>query len=373
MRIAFITHYEGNRDGGSEDLWCRTALHLLAQGHKVFAGIFQATDYPELFSQVAKKGGKLFKRHRPLRLRQTILKHFGLYSEYGWLEKVKPDFVVISIGGHLAGTIAMKDCYDRRLPYAVIVQAASEARWPESRAAEKGAFYFQQAKAVYFVSQRNRELFERQHDVSLTNAQLVRNPFRVAYDVQLPWPPQEPFRMACVGRLAPEHKGQDVILEVLRLPKWRGRNLEVTFFGRGGGKEVLEKIQKRHKLEKVKFAGHVDHIEEIWKTHHMLLLSSRLEGLPLALVEAMLCRRPCLVTDVGGNTELIQEGVTGFIAKAPSPYLLDEAMEKAWNAREQWKAMGEEAGKVVRREVPQDPAKIFTESLLHFLNGAAKR
>ena len=51
--------------------------------------------------------------------------------------------------------------------------------------------------------------------------------------------------------------------------------------------------------------------------------------MPLSLVEAMLCRRPCIATDVGGNRELIRDGVNGFLAKAPTVESLDEAMNRA--------------------------------------------
>ena len=57
------------------------------------------------------------------------------------------------------------------------------------------------------------------------------------------------------------------------------------------------------------------------------MLPSRFEGLPLALVEAMLCPRPAVVTNVAGNTEVIEDGETGFVAAAPTAGHLDEAME----------------------------------------------
>ena len=56
----------------------------------------------------------------------------------------------------------------------------------------------------------------------------------------------------------------------------------------------------------------------IWAEHHALVLPSRFEGMPLVVVEAMLCGRPCIVTDVGGNAELIRDGINGFLAKAPT-------------------------------------------------------
>ena len=69
----------------------------------------------------------------------------------------------------------------------------------------------------------------------------------------------------------------------------------------------------------------------------------------------MLCARPCIVTDVAGNTELIEDNVHGFVAAAPSPPCLDEALERAWQQRDRWQAIGQAAAARVRTAVPRDP------------------
>lgn len=68
-----------------------------------------------------------------------------------------------------------------------------------------------------------------------------------------------------------------------------------------------------------------------------------MEGMPLVIVEAMLCGRPCVATNVGGITEWVEDGQSGFIANAVTIGAFDAAMEKAWAAREQWPAMGQYA------------------------------
>ena len=94
------------------------------------------------------------------------------------------------------------------------------------------------------------------------------------------------------------------------------------------------------------------------------MLPSRFEGLPLSLVEAMLCARPAVATNVAGNTEVIEDGETGFVAAAPTAGHLDEAMERAWRHRGDWRSMGVEAARRIRRLVPPDPAGEFVEELL---------
>src|SRR5690606_28954690 len=78
----------------------------------------------------------------------------------------------------------------------------------------------------------------------------------------------------------------------------------------------------------------------VWAVNHLLLMPSLMEGMPLAVVEAMLCARPCVATDVGGHKEWITEGQEGFIADGAATDAISSALERAWQARSQWEAMG---------------------------------
>jgi len=216
---------------------------------------------------------------------------------------------------------------------------------------------------VYFVSKENIALTERQLGCILPNAALIRNPFKVPYEQEFSWPEEEPARWACVGRLDVVAKGQDLLFDVLAMEKWRSRPLRVTLYGRGRNEQILRGECERRRLTNVRFGGFADPVE-IWSKEHCLILPSRYEGLPLAVVEAMLCGRPCIVTDVSGNKELLEDNVTGFVAVAPTVCALDEAMERAWERRGEWREIGERAAKSVRRDVPPDPGKVFADELL---------
>jgi len=113
----------------------------------------------------------------------------------------------------------------------------------------------------------------------------------------------------------------------------------------------------------VEFAGHTHDLAAVWRTHHGLVLPSRLEGTPLALYEAMLCHRLAIVTDVGGNAELIEDNVSGFVAATPSVAALDEALERAWARRAEWRELGLAAGRRVRAVAPANPSATFAERL----------
>jgi L-malate glycosyltransferase len=91
------------------------------------------------------------------------------------------------------------------------------------------------------------------------------------------------------------------------------------------------------------FHGSVSDMREVWRKNHLLIMPSHMEGMPLAVVEAMLCGRPSVATDVGGILEWITDGVTGYIAGAATLACLDEALERAWRDKENWEAIGKAA------------------------------
>ena len=97
--------------------------------------------------------------------------------------------------------------------------------------------------------------------------------------------------------------------------------------------EHVKQLAQMLQLSSVHFCGHVTDVTEIWRTHHALVLASRGEGLPLAAMEAMLCGRPCILTDAGGNSEILVDGESGFLASGATVRALDEAMERAWSQR----------------------------------------
>jgi glycosyltransferase involved in cell wall biosynthesis len=169
--------------------------------------------------------------------------------------------------------------------------------------------------------------------------------------------------MACVARLEPKSKGQDLLFQVLSHPRWKERPLELNLYGEGSCQNGLRRLAEHFHLKKVHFHGHVNDVKMIWEQNHLLVLPSRFEGLPIVLVEAMWCGRPALVTDVGGNAEVCVDGETGFVAAAPALGLLSETLERAWNKRHDWQRMGLAARVRAENLIPKDPVGDFCRQL----------
>lgn len=361
-KIAFVSTMSGAPWGGSEELWSRTARRLLEKRETVGANVV-GWPHPVPQLQALRQAGCRIRYRR--HLRNAKLQAVNTLIACNWLDRFRPDLVLISQGCQHDGNSWLRACLRRNLRYAVLVQAAQERIPLDAPRVARLARAYQGASACYFVSQANRKLVERQLETELAQAQVVRNPFNVDYDANPPWPSEDDeWKLACVARLDMAIKGQDLLLDVLQKEKWRQRPVRLTFHGSGPDHERLSELKSGRRLENVTLGGFVDDIESIWKTHHALVLPSRFEGLPLAVVEAMLCGRPCVVTDVAGNAELMQDNVSGFVARAPTVSALDEALERAWVRRHEGRQIGQAAARHVRDLVPRDPADAFATQLL---------
>jgi glycosyltransferase involved in cell wall biosynthesis len=162
-------------------------------------------------------------------------------------------------------------------------------------------------------------------------------------------------------------KGQDILFEVLARPEWSARNWRLHLYGDGENREGLARCAQRLGLaDRVVFEGYVADVEKIWSLNHVLVMPSRIEGLPLAVVEAMLCGRPVVATDVAG-AEVVEDGVTGFLAEVPAVGSIGNALERFWARREEGKDIGAAAAKRIREVVPADPVRVFADELRKLL------
>ena len=362
--FAFVSTIETTRWGGSEELWYRVAMWLAAEGMNVRVNVKGWRPDPGPVRQLLACGVDVTRRRNRPQWAQKF-RRFLPDEPYRWLDQDSSDIVVISQGANFEGQYWAAACRRRGIPYALIAQAAGELWWLDDPATDHVRDAYLGAAASFFVSGANLELTQRQIGTAIPRAQVVRNPFNVSYDATPAWPADSgTLRLACVARIAAKFKGQDLIIEALAAPKWRDRPVHVSFYGAGPNERSLRHQAMLRDLSCVTFAGYVKEVEQIWAHNHALLLTSRVEGLPLAVVEAMLCGRACIVTDVAGNAELLEDNVSGFVAAAPTVPAVDEVLERAWQRRDQLPEIGARAAEAVRRHVPRDPAEVFARILM---------
>lgn len=363
---------------GSEELWARAALDLLSQGFAVSANVTLFSPLHPKLQELQARGLDLWLRPSWYSLRKHPWRWYRGRHGGPFLHELRrlldardrPSLVVFSEGNALPPVDLLELCIARRLPFCTITQANKEAVWYSDEVARRYRRALAEARRCFFVSEGNRVLSEKQIGGEYGNAQVVRNPFNVEWDISLPWPalgPRGEWHFASVGRLYPAAKGQDLLLEGLAGPIWKKRSWRLSFYGDGDTRHSLEWLARKLGIaDRVTFAGFTA-VPDIWSANHLLVMPSRFEGLPLAMVEAMLCARPVVATDVAGHKEIIEEGVTGFLADAPTAISVAAALERFWERREEAEEIGNAAARRIRQMVPRNPGRAFSHILQEIL------
>jgi glycosyltransferase involved in cell wall biosynthesis len=125
--------------------------------------------------------------------------------------------------------------------------------------------------------------------------------------------PTAPALIVNIGRLV-EQKNQALFLDAAAQLTRTGVSARFVIVGEGPLKtDLQEQAQRLGIADHVSFAGERRDVEDILRTASLLWLTSRWEGLPNVVLEAMATGVPVIATDVGGTRELIRSGVDGFV------------------------------------------------------------
>ncbi|MCX7761818.1 MAG: glycosyltransferase family 4 protein [Candidatus Kryptonium sp.] len=112
-----------------------------------------------------------------------------------------------------------------------------------------------------------------------------------------------------VGRLVPQ---KDVFLLIDAMERIDKAKLWIVGDGELKDK-VIRYISKKNLNHKITLFGERSDIPNILSQSDIFVLPSRWEGLPLTIIEAMMAGLPVVASNVGGVSELVDNGVTGFL------------------------------------------------------------
>jgi glycosyltransferase involved in cell wall biosynthesis len=370
-RILFTSTQGAVPWAGSEVLWYQAASLLKQQGHEVAAMLPLPMRVPatrqrlaaeaiQVIEQVSDRmrfmADRISRRFRPTEAAGTSAM---LHHARRW----KADIVVISQASCWGAYTEMLGLAKAGIPYVCISQLNTPFNWPGDLVFEAVGEAFAKAKAAVFVSRGNLDLFQNQVSRKLDNAHVIYNP--PSFDVSQPCgpPPDDVFRLLNVARIDPGHKGQDLLLGVLALPKWRERDVKVAIAG-GGNRRWIEQLIASKGLSRIELLGHVSDLRHEWERASFGIFPSRYEGMPLAMIEGMALGRAVIATDVAGHAEWIEDGTNGFLAAGTSVSCLDSAMERAWVERSATMGFGVAARMTYNRMMPREPSEELADMIL---------
>jgi L-malate glycosyltransferase len=344
MRIAFVSVMTGSPWAASEALWADTAALALEQGHEVLVSTFGWPTQPKALEGLEALGARIDLRSLSRwRRRSALLTR--LTGTFRRLRRFRPDVICVNQGGTYdiarSGHNAALRAALGRIGAPYILMCHCEQPPPPDRTVQAARHVFARAAIVGMVSDSMRFVSEKHLGVALPNARAFHNPVNLQRIESLPWPGTgDTLQLAFVGRLDPV-KNLSSLLAVLADAPWQSRDWTLSVFGAGPDRVELEKQTASAGLaSRVRFAGFVNDIAAIWTEHHALVMPSRFEGVPLAMIEAMLCGRPVIATNIGGISEWLEDARCGFLIAKPEPADIAVGLERMWAHRDELEAMG---------------------------------
>ena len=270
-------------------------------------------------------GGGSYLKRAPYWLRQIR----------GYLKWEKPDCVVSFIGR--INALVLTAALGMNIPIVV-----SERNDPRHDGRGKGMLAFcdalyKTARAVVFQTNAEQECFS---EAVKAKSVIIPNPVSTEGVSR-----REPkgFHVVTAGRLA-EQKNQKMLMDAMALVRREIPEARCTIYGEGELRQELERYVREKELENTVFLpGHALDIHEKIADASAFVLTSEYEGLPNALIEAMMLGIPCVTTDYPGSEEVMEDGVTGLIVPRRDAEALAKKLIALARDGASGKALGENA------------------------------
>lgn len=166
-----------------------------------------------------------------------------------------------------------------------------------------------------------------------------------------------------VGSLSPE-KNHPALIRLLARLRHRGIAARLWLLGEGPDRAAVERYAEEAGVRPfVWFAGAREDVPTVLAGADLFVLASRTEGMPAALIEAGLAGLPSVVFDVGGVSEVVASGTSGWIVPSGNEAALCEAVVGLAESPSMRAAMGRRAREACMqfdiRRVAADYAAVY--------------
>lgn len=144
------------------------------------------------------------------------------------------------------------------------------------------------------------------------------------------------FLILNIGSLQP-YKGQAVLIKACAILKNKGYSFRCVIIGQGELKNSLQEMITRLNLgDRVSLAGAKTEEEirlllpdfDCYVQPSVITPNGKMEGIPVAIMEAMACEVPVIATNISGVPELVEDQKTGYLVPAEDSEAIVAAIEK---------------------------------------------
>ena len=149
------------------------------------------------------------------------------------------------------------------------------------------------------------------------------------------------FVILCTGELN-QNKNQKALIKAAAELKESIPGLKILLAGNGPLEQELRmQIRELGVEDAVRLLGYRTDLEKVTPAADLVVSCSYREGLPLNILEAMLCRKPVVASVNRGHRELVRTGYNGYLVPPDSPAKYAEAIKKIYSSRKLAEQLGE--------------------------------
>lgn len=260
------------------------------------------------------------------------------------VKEIKPDLIISFQTNQNA--LAVLSAMGRHIP--VIVSERGDPYQLTNIVAKLKNIVINKADGGVFQTHRAMEYFGKE----------LQKKSRVIYN---PCPPDKVERpkwedrrdeIAFVARFDIQQKRQDLMVDAFAIVAKEHPEIKLVFYGKGEPDmtTIKEQVDRLGLSEQVLFKGVVNNVINEIKNSKLFVLSSDYEGMPNALIEAMVAGLPCVSTDCspGGARELIENGVNGYVTPCGNTEKLADAINDMLDNPEKADVMGAKAQEITK-------------------------
>jgi len=265
------------------------------------------------------------------------------------INKIKPDI----LHAHYASSYGFIAALINYHPLLISMWGSDVLIFPKKNIINKYIikFAFSRADMLFSTSK-----FMKVEAEKYTNKDINVIPFGVDLDIfNDNWNNKKKDEEIIIGTIKTLEKiyGIEYLIQAFSILRMKYNYIKLLIVGDGSLRKQLEDLAKKLGIYKdIIFAGKIefDKIPYFHNEISIFVALSESESFGVSVIEAMACKKPVVVSDIGGFAEIVDNGVNGYIVPAKDPIRAAEAIEKLILNRELREKMGIEGREKVKNK-----------------------
>lgn len=354
------------KGGGAERVLVNITNELVKRGHDITIALNTHESNYEVDSRIKILSAPINTRYTGRNIIKKLVKHLLLYKQNNRhtrnaIKTVRPDVIVTFLHCNMMAILR----YHGSIP---IVHSEHNAfdRWVDFKYHIERFFLNRFYDKVFVLTPYDQGFAKAK---GLKNTVVMPNPNTFSSISHLEYDDlfsQRKNILVC-GRIQSWRiKGMDIAIEAFARIALQLEDVDLDIAGTGNDASInhLKQMAKKLNVEsRIHFLGQREDIQKVMQQHELFVLSSRTEGFPMVVTEAMSQGLPCVAFERLASS-IIMDGIDGVLVKDGDINALSEAIVNLLTNEETLKSYGEEGIENVNRFSSEIIAKRWEEQLL---------